>query len=85
MKPAKSPTTPPPRAMIGDLRSRPCSIACVYSVSATDKDLDCSPAGMMAILALKPALVSKSLTLSAYNGAIFVSVMIKLSENIFVL
>ena len=75
INPAKSPTTPPPNAIIGDFLSNPCCIACVYKSSAQAKDFDCSPAKITASFVSSPASFKIACTFSPYNGAIFVSVI----------
>ena len=54
-KPARSPTTPPPRAATASVRVRPKAIISSHSSASCPGDLELSPAGMVQEAVRKPA------------------------------
>ena len=74
-KPARSPTTPPPKATIAQSRVRPMPASASQISPATTSDFESSPAGTVMSLTRKPAERSDSFAFARYSGATLVSVI----------
>ena len=74
-KPARSPTTPPPRATTASVRVRPKAIMSSHSSMSCPAFLEASPAGTAFTFTWNPAPVRLSATRSPYRGATLESVI----------
>ena len=72
--PARSPTTPPPRATTAQSRVSPSDAMADQISPATASDFESSPAGTTISLTRKPAAFSDDLASSRYSGPTLESV-----------
>ena len=67
-KPARSPTTPPPRATTASVRVRPKSIMHSHSRASSPAHLEASPAGISQMAVSSPAASSGGISRFRYKG-----------------
>ena len=73
-KPARSPTTPPPRATTQSVRVRPNWAKLLHRRASCLEHLLCSPAGTTKVSTWNPARARLWATVSPYSGATWESV-----------
>ena len=78
--PARSPTTPPPRAATASVRVSPASIMASHSSARRAGHLEPSPAGTVWAVTRNPAPSRLARTRSRYRGATWLSVTTKIRE-----